>query len=60
VLLAIPFFPKRALAPATEKKVMARRGFCWQQVMSSGKFFTKNAKVTDVLAEGLWQEGLPS
>ncbi len=36
---------------------MARRGFCWQLVMASVKFFTKSVKITGSV---LWQEGLPS
>jgi hypothetical protein len=39
------------------KKVMARRGFCWQRVMAGVNFFTKNVKITDVLAKCYGKKG---
>jgi hypothetical protein len=33
------------------KKVMGRRGFCWQRVMVGQKFFPNRVKVSDVMAD---------
>jgi uncharacterized PurR-regulated membrane protein YhhQ (DUF165 family) len=33
------------------KKVMARRGFCWQRVMAGSKIFPNRVKVADVMAD---------
>jgi hypothetical protein len=49
-LLAIKKF-KNTLWRQQLKKVIARRGFCWQRVMASQKKSTNRVKVADVMAE---------
>jgi hypothetical protein len=57
VLLAITFFQKHMLAPATKKKSDGETGVLLANGEASVTFSTKNVKITDVLAECYGKKG---